>query len=71
MAKSCEKQKREREMKPAKETEKAEAEKIRKRKPSFFTTNGDTPITLLASSAWIFPLVKIELSIGSDSLARV
>lgn len=39
---------REREMKPEKETEKTEAETIRKRKPSFFTINGDTPITLLA-----------------------
>lgn len=35
-------------MEPAKEMEKAEAETIKKMKPSFFTSNGDIPITLLA-----------------------
>jgi len=34
-----------REVKPAKETERAEAETIMKMKPSFFTVNGDIPIT--------------------------
>lgn len=37
-----------REIKPAKETERAEAETIMKMKPRFFINNGDTPITLLA-----------------------
>lgn len=45
-ATKTEERQREREMKPAKETEITEAETIKKMKPSFFTINGDTPITL-------------------------
>lgn len=54
------KQKRESEMKPVTETEKAETDRIKKMKLSFFTINGDTPITLLALNG-IFPRDQLNL----------
>lgn len=52
--KKLQQNRRDREMKPAKETEKAETDRIKKMKLSFFTINGDTPITLSALNEILF-----------------